>query len=212
MPSQPNSGHASAALASAAGAARTIVDAHQHFWNPERHYYPWLCDEPPIAFRYGQAPGRAGLSRDAPTTSCRSRTQRHWPPARRSRPRPRKQRATPTSCCSTCRPPPPSSTAVFGVDGVATRDAGRRNCVVDFSTVKVDQGRAFAAQSARAAPAAAGSTPPSPAARRRSASGTLTVMAGGDDGRHRPHRAADGRCREALHAHGPARAAGWSPR
>lgn len=30
-----------------------IVDAHQHFWDPGRHYYPWLCDEPPIPFRYG---------------------------------------------------------------------------------------------------------------------------------------------------------------
>jgi len=31
----------------------TIVDAHQHFWDPDRNYYPWLCDEPPIPFRYG---------------------------------------------------------------------------------------------------------------------------------------------------------------
>ena len=30
-----------------------IVDAHQHFWDPTRHHYPWLCDEPPITFRYG---------------------------------------------------------------------------------------------------------------------------------------------------------------
>jgi predicted TIM-barrel fold metal-dependent hydrolase len=30
-----------------------IVDAHQHFWDPGVHYYPWLNDEPPIAFRYG---------------------------------------------------------------------------------------------------------------------------------------------------------------
>jgi len=30
-----------------------IVDAHQHFWDPTRNYHPWLCDEPPIAFRYG---------------------------------------------------------------------------------------------------------------------------------------------------------------
>jgi predicted TIM-barrel fold metal-dependent hydrolase len=30
-----------------------IVDAHQHFWDPRVHYYPWLCDEPPIPFRYG---------------------------------------------------------------------------------------------------------------------------------------------------------------
>ncbi len=36
-----------------ADAAMTIVDAHQHFWDPVSHYYPWLNDEPPIPFRYG---------------------------------------------------------------------------------------------------------------------------------------------------------------
>ena len=30
-----------------------VVDAHQHFWDLERNYLPWLCDEPPIPFRYG---------------------------------------------------------------------------------------------------------------------------------------------------------------
>lgn len=30
-----------------------IVDAHQHFWDLERHYYPWLCDPELIPFRYG---------------------------------------------------------------------------------------------------------------------------------------------------------------
>jgi predicted TIM-barrel fold metal-dependent hydrolase len=30
----------------------TIVDAHQHFWDPERNYHPWLADKP-VAFRYG---------------------------------------------------------------------------------------------------------------------------------------------------------------
>ena len=30
-----------------------IVDAHQHFWDPRVNYHPWLCDEPPIRFRYG---------------------------------------------------------------------------------------------------------------------------------------------------------------
>ena len=29
------------------------MDAHLHVWNPQRHYYPWLCDPEPIAFRYG---------------------------------------------------------------------------------------------------------------------------------------------------------------
>ena len=35
------------------GLSLPIVDAHQHFWDPGVHYYPWLNDEPPIAFRYG---------------------------------------------------------------------------------------------------------------------------------------------------------------
>ena len=35
------------------GAAWAIVDAHQHFWDPTLNYYPWLCDEPLIPFRYG---------------------------------------------------------------------------------------------------------------------------------------------------------------
>ena len=30
-----------------------IVDAHQHFWDIDTNYHPWLRDEPPIAFRYG---------------------------------------------------------------------------------------------------------------------------------------------------------------
>jgi predicted TIM-barrel fold metal-dependent hydrolase len=30
-----------------------IVDAHHHFWDPRINYYPWLCDQPPIPFRYG---------------------------------------------------------------------------------------------------------------------------------------------------------------
>jgi predicted TIM-barrel fold metal-dependent hydrolase len=30
-----------------------IADAHLHVWDPQAHYYPWLCDQPPIAFRYG---------------------------------------------------------------------------------------------------------------------------------------------------------------
>ena len=31
----------------------SIVDAHQHFWDPGVNYHPWLSDEPPIPFRYG---------------------------------------------------------------------------------------------------------------------------------------------------------------
>lgn len=38
---------------SARDGAMHVVDAHQHFWDPSRNYHPWLCDEPPIPFRYG---------------------------------------------------------------------------------------------------------------------------------------------------------------
>jgi predicted TIM-barrel fold metal-dependent hydrolase len=43
-----------------------IVDAHQHFWDLERNYLPWLCDERPIPFRYGDygALRRSYLPRD----------------------------------------------------------------------------------------------------------------------------------------------------
>jgi len=30
-----------------------IIDAHQHFWDPRVNYHPWLCDQPPLPFRYG---------------------------------------------------------------------------------------------------------------------------------------------------------------
>lgn len=30
-----------------------IVDAHQHFWDLDANYYPWLCDPEQIPFRYG---------------------------------------------------------------------------------------------------------------------------------------------------------------
>ena len=30
-----------------------IIDAHQHFWDLDANYLPWLRDMPPIAFRYG---------------------------------------------------------------------------------------------------------------------------------------------------------------
>lgn len=39
--------------ATAANEDDLVVDAHQHFWDPSVHYYPWLNDEPPIPFRYG---------------------------------------------------------------------------------------------------------------------------------------------------------------
>lgn len=30
-----------------------IIDAHHHFWDPIKNYYPWLRDEPMLPFRYG---------------------------------------------------------------------------------------------------------------------------------------------------------------
>jgi predicted TIM-barrel fold metal-dependent hydrolase len=30
-----------------------VADAHFHVWDPQAHYYPWLCDPQPIEFRYG---------------------------------------------------------------------------------------------------------------------------------------------------------------
>jgi predicted TIM-barrel fold metal-dependent hydrolase len=30
-----------------------VADAHFHVWDPRAHYYPWLSDPEPIAFRYG---------------------------------------------------------------------------------------------------------------------------------------------------------------
>lgn len=30
-----------------------IIDAHHHIWDLKRNYHPWLRDEPPIPFRYG---------------------------------------------------------------------------------------------------------------------------------------------------------------
>jgi predicted TIM-barrel fold metal-dependent hydrolase len=43
-----------------------IIDAHQHFWDLERNYLPWLCDAPMIPFRYGDysALRRSYLPRD----------------------------------------------------------------------------------------------------------------------------------------------------
>ena len=32
---------------------RRIVDAHHHLWDVGRNYHPWLRDDPPIPFRYG---------------------------------------------------------------------------------------------------------------------------------------------------------------
>lgn len=44
---------AAVSLAVSSPTAFPIVDAHQHFWDPRVNYHPWLCDQPPIPFRYG---------------------------------------------------------------------------------------------------------------------------------------------------------------
>ncbi len=45
---------------------RLIVDAHHHFWDLSLGRQPWLCQEPPITFRYGdyRAIRRDYLARD----------------------------------------------------------------------------------------------------------------------------------------------------
>ena len=49
-----------------------IIDAHQHFWDLEANYLPWLRDEPPIAFRYGDY---SALRRNYLTDDYRRDTQ-----------------------------------------------------------------------------------------------------------------------------------------
>jgi predicted TIM-barrel fold metal-dependent hydrolase len=55
-----------------------IADAHLHVWDPQTHYYPWLSDQPPIAFRYGNY---AALRRRYLVDDYRSDTQ-GWPVTR----------------------------------------------------------------------------------------------------------------------------------
>ena len=40
-------------MASGDASAMPMIDAHQHFWDIDKNYYPWLCDPAPIPFRYG---------------------------------------------------------------------------------------------------------------------------------------------------------------
>ena len=30
-----------------------LIDAHHHFWDLDRNYHPWLCDDPPVEGRHG---------------------------------------------------------------------------------------------------------------------------------------------------------------
>ncbi len=48
-----STGNDAAAAPPAAAPAFAVVDAHQHFWDLARNYYPWLNDQPRIPFRYG---------------------------------------------------------------------------------------------------------------------------------------------------------------
>jgi predicted TIM-barrel fold metal-dependent hydrolase len=51
-----------------------IVDAHQHFWDLESNYHPWLCDPDPIPFRYGDY---GALRRNYLPPDYRADTARH---------------------------------------------------------------------------------------------------------------------------------------
>ena len=46
-------GGAASSTTSSQPPGRSLVDAHHHLWDPTRNYHPWLCDTPPIPFRYG---------------------------------------------------------------------------------------------------------------------------------------------------------------
>ena len=158
----------------------------------------------------GQAPAARSATACARTTSSPRRTTRRTRPGRPSRARPRTPRAAPTSSCSTCRPPT-RWRARCSAPRASFSALAPPQLVVDFSTVKVDKGRAFAARLREAtgcgwvdAPVSGG--PPA------SGAGTLTVMAGGaadDIARIAP--ADEGR-RRALHAHGARRRRARRPR
>lgn len=45
--------HPAAPVPEHPGIGRSIVDAHHHVWDPVRNYHPWLRDDPPMPFRYG---------------------------------------------------------------------------------------------------------------------------------------------------------------
>jgi len=68
---------------------RRIVDAHHHLWDLQRNYHPWLRDDPPLAFRYGdyQAIRRNYLHADYLRDSARYEMQgsvyveTEWDPA-----------------------------------------------------------------------------------------------------------------------------------
>lgn len=40
-------------MASAPQKPKAVIDAHHHVWDLGRNHHPWLSDEPPIPFRYG---------------------------------------------------------------------------------------------------------------------------------------------------------------
>jgi predicted TIM-barrel fold metal-dependent hydrolase len=68
---------------------RRIVDAHHHLWDIARNRHPWLNDEPPIAFRYGDYRairrnyGRDDYLRDAASVDIQGSVyvETEWDPA-----------------------------------------------------------------------------------------------------------------------------------
>ncbi|WP_424140039.1 NAD(P)-binding domain-containing protein [Roseomonas chloroacetimidivorans] len=54
--------------------ALPIIDAHQHLWNLDENYYPWLCDAEAVSFRYGNY---GALRRNYLPKNYRADTARH---------------------------------------------------------------------------------------------------------------------------------------
>ncbi len=57
---------------------RRIVDAHHHVWDTGLGKHPWLCEDPPIRFRYGDYSGSAGRI-SPPITAATRRLSRSRP-------------------------------------------------------------------------------------------------------------------------------------
>ena len=92
-----------------------IVDAHQHFWDLERNYLPWLCDEPPIPFRYGDYRALGGTT--CRRTTCATPHGTRW--SRRSMSRPSGTRSDPVG-------ETPLAAGDHRRDRLPARDRGRR--------------------------------------------------------------------------------------
>ena len=53
-----------------------IIDAHHHFWDLKQNPYPWLRDDPPIAFRYGDYSALRGRNFLPADYECEARGHR----------------------------------------------------------------------------------------------------------------------------------------